>query len=347
MHMCLRVILFLLGLLLLSACDAPPPRYQEAGLREVLVRPRADLAGWSDVRWGQNRLGFHKSVYGQYLDDAMREDTRDPRNVVRVAGFDYYIDPQFEPDLIALRFESLLRDPAELRAFVPVLLRDFVAVYGEPAGEWSFTEPDGTLAYYEWRVNATTITLEWLQPQNGAGSLRFRMQRQAGYRDVVRIPAAELGRRPLVLHEWFGLPVMLVRRSAAMQSDIRLRHANAPGEARAYISPARLALTAAHPVIAESELDPFERSLRPGLGVFLAVDPMAGCALGYFSLTRNARYLPAFVPDSGLEEGFYSTCGERVFDAAGRPAGTPGPAIALLVPAHHYTAEGDLVLGVQ
>lgn len=344
----LRVIVSLLGLFLLPACDAPPPRYQEAGLREVLVRPRADLAGWGEVRWGQNRLAFHKAVYRQYLADAVREDTRDPRNVVRVGGFDYYIEPRFEPDLIALHFESLLHRADELRAFAPVVLQDFRAVYGEPDGEWSFTQEQARLDYYEWRRNGTTITLEVTQQKQGPGSLRFRMQRQAGYRDVVRVAAGEWRETPLLIRDWFGLPVMLVRRTDVTQSAIRLNHADTPEDAPRYRSRASLRLADAHPLMRNAELDPVWRSLRTELGVFIAADPLDGCALAYFYMPHNSVHLPEYVRRSGLQTGFYSSCAGRVFDLAGRPVGSkPGPAMQLLVPAHHYAADGDLVLGVR
>lgn len=134
--------------------------------------------------------------------------------------------------------------------------------------------------------------------------------------------------RPGELHtvEWRGKPVWILHRTPAMiqalqghddlLSDPRSMREQQPGYARNTV-----------------------RSVRPEIGVFVAICTHLGC-------------VPAFRPEPGAADlgaswpgGFYCPCHGSRFDLAGRVfKNVPAPS-NLEVPPHHYAGASKLIIG--
>lgn len=132
--------------------------------------------------------------------------------------------------------------------------------------------------------------------------------------------AVELDALPqgkLLTVEWRGLPVWVLRRSAAQIAALAAHEsALADSESRQSLQPAFCRNR--------------QRSLRPEIFVAVGLCTHQGCT-------------PALLGDSG----FLCPCHASRYDLAGRVF-KAGPANAnLVIPAHHFEAENRLLLGID
>lgn len=139
--------------------------------------------------------------------------------------------------------------------------------------------------------------------------------------------------------KWAGLPVFVVKRSAA---DIQRLQALAPKlgdldsggnsamvQSQSFERPLSLDDPFAHTVY---------RSQKPGFGVYIGMSTEEGCVPLYKDLSA--------VPEAqGMGMGFYDPCHGHSWDLAGWPQ-DPGPGVTpLAIPKYHFEPDGDLVIG--
>lgn len=138
-----------------------------------------------------------------------------------------------------------------------------------------------------------------------------------------------LAHESLMTVEWRGMPVWILRRSAAQQDRLL-----SPQLQNALVDPVSQR-SGQQPAYA---INPF-RSIRPQIGVFVALCTHLGC-------------VPSYRPQAGAADigsdwpgGFYCPCHGSRFDLAGRVfRNVPAPS-NLVVPEHRYVSDSLIEIG--
>ena len=148
---------------------------------------------------------------------------------------------------------------------------------------------------------------------------------------AVTVSIEGLPEERLMTVEWRGKPVWILRRSAAQQQRLQ-----SPDLLSALADPASLRREQ-QPDYAKNP----QRSIRPEIGVFVALCTHLGC-------------IPAYRPDAGATDlragwpgGFFCPCHGSAFDLAGRVfRNVPAPS-NLEVPPHRYVSDSLIEVGTD
>lgn len=148
---------------------------------------------------------------------------------------------------------------------------------------------------------------------------------------AVTVSIEGLPEERLMTVEWRGKPVWILRRSAAQQQRLQ-----SPDVLNALADPASLRREQ-QPDYAENP----QRSIRPEIGVFVALCTHLGC-------------IPTYRPDAGATDlragwpgGFFCPCHGSAFDLAGRVfRNVPAPS-NLEVPPHRYVSDSLIEVGTD
>lgn len=223
------------------------------------------------------------------------------------------------------------------------LIGDFSNWYGSPKAILKEPVNAGALTHNIWLVGDDEIRI-LSGPENAQGkySALVQVSRRVMPDQAITVTSKDIAalKPGGYLHVvWVHLPVAIIKRSdeqvkslAALQS--KLDSLDSPGseihaEVLSYSRPLSINEAFVHSVY---------RSIRPDLGVYIAVDTQVGCALLYKDLSE--------IPDvQGVGMGFYDACHGYTWDAAGWSLNVNPSLAPLSIPKYHFEANGDLVIG--
>ncbi len=128
------------------------------------------------------------------------------------------------------------------------------------------------------------------------------------------------------LVDWEGKPILLLARSEPMRTALL-------SSGQRLVDPT--SSTSHQPPAAANVY----RSLRPELFVTLARGTLIGCPLEYVAADSGAS------PIANWQGGFHEQCSDAWYDLAGRAYRHGTHPRNLVIPPHHYDAQGRLVIG--
>lgn len=222
---------------------------------------------------------------------------------------------------------------------------DFVNWYGRPVRLIHTRSVTGAgIAYYIWVTPRHEVDLLFgPNVATGLPNAFISAERRIQPNDAVTVSAKKLATLPIdgVLYvNWAGMPVAVIRRSS--EEIARLKLAQVHRKPRDQVH--QNLLSYQFPL---SQSAPFTRtavrSVRPELGVYLAIDTLHGCPLRYEDLSQEPKIKSAKTPIQ--RKGFFTSCYDLAYDSAGWPLPPHTDLPPLMIPKYHFEANGTLVIG--
>lgn len=331
-------------LVLLTACANSVLRPDASGAE--FVKPSGMQAPLAGMRWNMSPAQLRNALDLHWT----KNEKNALQGEIQLFGRTFQLEAVFYHDHIdEVTLDSGPLSASQARQLESECLQALVKHYHEP---WKAVQdlPASSEArgdFYAWRFSNTRLVLYSAVQENKADSIVIRVISDANVIDPLVISAKDMADlKPDFAYQvwWRGHPFWVLRRTPAQIATAR-KHFDDPAPAKNALTLWTLydeASIGTRPAIHLRY--PRLRSMREDVGVYYGYSPLNPCEL-------KAAAPGSYTDDNGKNYpsddyvALVDHCLNMAFDVAGRAVDDEAKGVQLLIPPHHFTDAGDLVIG--